>query len=77
MKSTHGAPKAIIATAHKIARTVYFLLKDRTEYQDPGAAQYEEKYRQRTIKNLEKKAAKLGMQLVPASTPTRAGAGVS
>jgi hypothetical protein len=33
---------------------------------DPGATYYEEKYREQAIKHLKRKAAKLGMQVVPA-----------
>jgi hypothetical protein len=46
-------------------RIVYDLIKDHTEYVDPGAAYYEEKYRECAIANLKRKAAKSGMQVVP------------
>jgi len=36
-------------------------------YVDQGQAQYEEKYRERVIKNLTKRAGQLGFELVPAS----------
>lgn len=62
-----GAPKAITATAHKIARIIYFMLKNRQEYHDPGADYYEEQYRQRAITNLKRKAKKLGLEVVPAA----------
>ena len=65
MRSKHGAPKAITATAHKLARIIYFMLKRREEYVDPGASYYQEKYRERVVKNLEQKADKLGYKLVP------------
>jgi transposase len=65
MRAIHGGPKAIVATANKIARIVYHLIKDHKEYVDPGAAYYEEKYRERAIANLKRKAAKFGMQVVP------------
>lgn len=65
MRAKHGSPKAITATAHKIARTVYHLLKYRDQYIDPGQDYYEQKYRERVIKNLQRKAQELGMQLVP------------
>jgi transposase len=60
-----GSPKAIVATAHKIARIVYHMLKYGAEYQDPGAEYYEQQYRERTIKSLQRKAKKLGLDLVP------------
>jgi len=65
MRATHGAPKAIVATAHKRARMVYHLLTYRQAYRDPGADSYEEKYRDRTIRNLKRKARQLGLDLVP------------
>ncbi len=65
MRATHGAPKAIVATAHKLARIVYHLLTSRQAYSDPGPDYYEEKYRDRTIRNLKRKAHQLGLDLVP------------
>lgn len=65
MKARHGPAKATTATAHKLARTVYFMLKNRTDYVDPGVTYYEQQYRDRTIRNLKRKAATLGMELVP------------
>ncbi|HBN22681.1 MAG TPA: hypothetical protein DD412_05530, partial [Holosporales bacterium] len=64
-RSQIGAPKAITATAHKIARLVYSLIKHGAEYVDPGQDYYEEKYRERVIKNLHKKAKSLGFEIVP------------
>jgi transposase len=68
MKSKYGAAQATTATAHKIARIVYHMLKHKEEYIDPGATYYEEQYRKRAIKNLERKAARLRMKVVPAET---------
>jgi transposase len=65
MRARHGGPKAIVATARKIAVIVYHMLKDKTDYIDRGAADYEEKYRQRAVSNLKRKAAKLGFVVVP------------
>ena len=36
MKARLGAPKAITATAHKLARLIYSMLKNGTEYTDLG-----------------------------------------
>lgn len=63
-----GKPKAITATAHKIARIFYFMLKNKTAYHDPGAEAYEEQYRQRAIANLKRKAKKLGLTVAPAAS---------
>jgi transposase len=65
MRARHGAPKAVTATAHKLARIVYFMLKRREPYRDPGADYYEEQHRVRVIRNLQRRAAKLGMRLEP------------
>jgi len=65
MRAKHGSPKAITATAHKMARMVYHMLKYRVSYIDPGQDYYEQKYRDRVIHNLQRKAQELGMQLVP------------
>jgi len=65
MRARHGAPKAVTATAHKLARIVYFMLKNKTPYQDPGLHDYEERQRLRTLLTLERKAAKLGFRLEP------------
>jgi len=63
IKFRHGAPKAIVATAHKLARIVYHMLKHRVDYDDPGAAHYDEQQKKRAIKRLEKQAARFGLQL--------------
>lgn len=67
MRAKHGPAKANKATAHKLARIYYHMLKYREPYVDPGEAYYEEQYRERAVRNLKRKAAKLGMQLVPAT----------
>jgi transposase len=36
MRSKHGAPKTIVATARKIARTIFHRLKDKRKYVDFG-----------------------------------------
>lgn len=65
MRAKHGPAKAIMATAHKLARIVYFMLKNRTAYIDPGVTYYEQQYRDRAIRNLKRKAAALGLDLLP------------
>lgn len=64
MRARLGAPKAITATAHKLARLIYRMLQEKVEYVDLGADYYEEKYKEREIKKLKRKAAKLGLQVV-------------
>jgi transposase len=65
MRAKHGGPKAITATAHKIARIFYHMLKYKQEFKDPGRDFYEQQYRDRVIKNLKRKAKTLGLELVP------------
>ncbi len=60
-----GAPKAITAMAHKLARLVYRMLKFGQGYVDKGMEHYEAKYRQNQIKWLAKSAAALNLQLTP------------
>jgi len=59
-----GAPKAITATAHKLARLIYAMLKQGTAYVDAGQEYYEERYRSRVVQNLKRKARELGFELV-------------
>jgi transposase len=64
LKGRLGPAKAITATAHKLARIFYRLWCDGTAYEDPGADVYEQRYRQRLISNLQRKARSLGLKLV-------------
>lgn len=57
--------KAITACAHKLARLIYSLLTKGEDYVDLGQAHYEEKYRERVIKNLSNRAEQFGFQLMP------------
>ena len=57
LRTRLGAPKAITAMAHKLARVVYRMLKYGEEYVDRGMEFYEEKYRRQQREWLAKKAA--------------------
>jgi transposase len=57
--------KAITATAHKLARLIYTMLTKGTAYVDQGQTYYEERYRERVVNHLHKKAASMGFALVP------------
>jgi transposase len=63
-----GKPKAITATARKLAILVYRTLKGDLDYNDPGAQAYEEHYRARALQNLRSRAKKLGFGLVNVET---------
>lgn len=67
-----GAPKAITATAHKLARLVYTMLKNGTAYVDAGQEYYEARYHAKVIQNLKRKALDLGYMLVEKNTPSQA-----
>jgi len=58
-------PKAVTAAAHKLARLIYAMLTKGQEYTDHGQAYYEERYRQRVVANLRRRAQQLGLQIVP------------
>jgi hypothetical protein len=59
-----GAPKAITAMAHKLAVLVYRMLRWGHEYLDKGMQYYEERHREQQIRQLKKRAAKLGLLVV-------------
>ena len=63
-------PKAITATAHKLARLIYFMLTKGQDHVDAGQHYYEDRYRERVVQNLSKRAHTLGFQPVPANTST-------
>jgi len=66
MRARHGTPKAITATAHKLARIVYHLLKTGKTYDETVFADQEILHKKRLESNLRKQANFLGFQLVPA-----------
>lgn len=66
-KARLDAEKAITATAHKLARMIYFTLKSQRPYLDPGPDYYDHKYRTKILKQIEKRAKQLGYQLVKAA----------
>jgi len=65
LKARLGPQKAINAAAHKLARMLYFVLKENRPYLDPGPEYYDRKYQQRILKSMDKRAKQLGFQLVP------------
>ena len=62
-------PKAVTATAHKLARLIYMMLTKGEEYTDKGQDYYEERHRERLLHQLSKRAEKLGMKLVQTERP--------
>jgi transposase len=68
MCSRMDKPKAITASAHKLARLVYFMLTKGQAFVEAGQDEYEERYRQRVVQNLTRRAHQLGFQLTPQET---------
>lgn len=60
-----GVEKAITATAYKLARIFYHMLKDHEPYHPESPEGYEGRCRERDLKALRRKAARLGMEVVP------------
>jgi len=69
MRAKLGAPKAITATAHKLARILYHLLTTREPYAESRLAQAEVEHRRRMEIRLHTQARALGFQLVPTPQP--------
>ncbi|KAB2871240.1 MAG: IS110 family transposase [Burkholderiaceae bacterium] len=65
-------PRANTATAHKLARMVYFMLTRGEAFVDQGQQRYEEQQRQRSVSALKRRAAALGFNLTPATASSAA-----
>jgi transposase len=65
-----GKAKAITATARKIAVLFYNTLRHGMAYVDPGATYYEDRYKQRVLTNLQRRAKSLGFVLREADQDT-------
>jgi len=65
MRARKGPEQANVATAHKIARIVYHLLKYGEAYEAESAAAYEQQRQERELRQLSRRAAKLGYTLAP------------
>lgn len=65
MRSKLGAPKAITATAHKLARIIYQLVTTGQPYNESVYAREEERYQERRLQRLRREASSLGFTLAP------------
>jgi hypothetical protein len=70
IRARAGAPKAITATARKIACLIYYLLKHKKPYVEPDLANYLERFEKQRLRNLERHARTLGFKLTPIETVT-------
>ena len=65
MRAKLGAPKAITAAAHKLARIIFHLVTTRQEFDDTRFAADQLRYAKRQENTLRAKARALGFQLIP------------
>ena len=72
MKARLGAAEGITATAHKLARIIYRLLKFGEEYVRLGLEDYEHKFKERRLQGIKKTARSLGFELDATQTPSSA-----
>jgi transposase len=76
-RSRLGAPKAITATAHKLARVVYALVRYGGEYVKKSEAEYTEAVRGRLERQLKRRARELGYEVVKVADPPASDSPVS
>jgi len=67
IRARDGAAVAVTAMARKLAIIVYKMLRDGRSYVDRGAEYYDDRYRERVIKNLQRKVASMGYEMKPAA----------
>lgn len=65
LRARLGPAQATVAVAHALARVVYRMLKDKVEYEPLSLGEYQKQYEAQQLKYLQKKAVKLGYQVVP------------
>jgi transposase len=66
MRAKLGAPKAITATAHKLARIYYHLVTTKEAYDESVFAKNEKREAKRRVDRLQREAKALGFTLAPA-----------
>lgn len=69
MRARKGPKQAIVATAHKLARIVYHMLKHREPYHPLSVEADAHRLRQRELKRLKRQAKRLGFTLLPQAAP--------
>lgn len=65
MRGRLGGCSAVKATARKLAMVYYRMLSTHSEYRQIDTGDYEERFRQRMIRNLRRRAHQLGMEVTP------------
>ena len=66
IKAKAGGPKAITATARKLAVIFYNMVTRKEEYKPLDPLSFEKKHHDRALKSLQKRAQTMGFDLVPA-----------
>jgi transposase len=69
LKSRLGAPKSITAVARKLACIFYRMMKYGVSYVEKGMNYYEQRYKERVVQNLKKRAIDLGFDLIEKVEP--------
>ena len=64
MAFRHGSGHAVVATAYKIARIVYAMLKEGTSFRPTDEKTYNERQRRQAVKRLKRTACALGLAVV-------------
>ncbi len=64
IKAKKGTPKAIVATARKIAAVFYKLVKEKIKFNPIPIEQYMDGFKEQQIKKLKRQAKNLGLQVV-------------
>ena len=67
VRSVAGGAKATVALARKLAVIYYRMMTDKTAYNPQAMIDYQDKYRERKIKNLEKLLMKLKAEAAAAA----------
>lgn len=70
LRSRLGAPKALTAMAHCLTRIIYQLVSHRQEYDESIFVRMEAEHARRQHRRLERQAAAIGFDLVPATPST-------
>lgn len=65
LRARIGAPKAINATARKVAIIFYNMIKFKTVFKTQTQEEYNDAHKKRIVKNLKQKAKQFGLELVP------------
>ena len=63
IKAKRGTPKAIVATARKIAAIFYKLVKERVKFNPIPIEKYMDGFKEQQIRKLKRQAQNLGLQV--------------